>query len=162
MAREVVLTSVAASEALALKVATLLPARALVGLCGSLGAGKTTFVRAVVRALVGEDVVSSPTFVLCHEYRRKDGGKIEHWDLYRLSAAPPELAEESEPLTLRLVEWLERAPELLAEADLIVRFEFLPRSECESPEHDTMRRVIFEGPALETWAVGIEPLLCAL
>lgn len=50
---------------------------------GPLGAGKTTFVHALVQNLFGEQgPVASPTFALHHQYRQ---GKqvIDHWDLYR-------------------------------------------------------------------------------
>ena len=80
---------------------------------GPLGAGKTTFVRAVVRALHGsDDAVSSPTFVFRQRY---DGTPpIEHVDLYRIedpAAELPELALDDAfgPDRIALVEWPERA-----------------------------------------------------
>ena len=56
-------------------------------LAGSLGAGKTAFVRGLAEGLgISPDDVSSPTFTLVHEYR---GGRLTlyHVDLYRLDRA---------------------------------------------------------------------------
>lgn len=86
-------------------------------LSGPLGAGKTTFVRAVVCALHGSgDAVSSPTFVFRQRY---DGvPPVEHVDLYRIedpAAELPDLALDDAfaPDRITLVEWPERAPEAL-------------------------------------------------
>ena len=79
---------------------------------GPLGAGKTTFVRAVVRTLHGsDDAVSSPTFVFRQRY---DGTPpIEHVDLYRIEdpAELPDLALDDAfaPDRIALIEWPERA-----------------------------------------------------
>ncbi|MDQ6942539.1 MAG: tRNA (adenosine(37)-N6)-threonylcarbamoyltransferase complex ATPase subunit type 1 TsaE [Candidatus Eremiobacteraeota bacterium] len=94
----------------------------MVALRGQLGAGKTTFVRAVVRALHGsDDAVSSPTFVFRQRY---DGTPpIEHVDLYRIedpAVELPDLALDDAfaPDRVALVEWPERAAGRLP-ADLI-------------------------------------------
>src|ERR1700759_229449 len=68
---------------------TLLPGD-VVALSGELGAGKTTFVRAAVRARHGEDQTSSPTFTFWHRYHGDP--PIDHLDLYRLDD-PAELRE---------------------------------------------------------------------
>ncbi|WP_395094803.1 tRNA (adenosine(37)-N6)-threonylcarbamoyltransferase complex ATPase subunit type 1 TsaE [Armatimonas sp.] len=87
----------------------------LVCLSGDLGAGKTTFTRALVAALGSPALVSSPTFTLVHEY---DGGRVPiiHMDAYRLgSGAEWEAAGLAEYLAGRsvvLIEW----PEQIAEA----------------------------------------------
>jgi tRNA threonylcarbamoyl adenosine modification protein YjeE len=84
----------------------------VVALRGPLGAGKTTLVRALVRALHGSDeTVSSPTFVFRQRYPGQP--PIEHLDLYRLTDAAelPDLALEEAftPDALVLIEWPERA-----------------------------------------------------
>ncbi|MBV9408058.1 MAG: tRNA (adenosine(37)-N6)-threonylcarbamoyltransferase complex ATPase subunit type 1 TsaE [Candidatus Eremiobacteraeota bacterium] len=91
----------------------------VVALAGPLGAGKTTFVRAVVAALHGSDAgVSSPTFVFRQRYdppAGNDAPPVEHVDLYRIedpAAELPDLAldEAFAPDRIALVEWPERAP----------------------------------------------------
>lgn len=51
---------------------------------GEMGVGKTTFSKVLVAALGSNDKVSSPTFSIVNEYHTKDGGKIFHFDFYRL------------------------------------------------------------------------------
>ena len=51
---------------------------------GSMGAGKTTFIKALCAQLGVEDEVSSPTFSLVNEYRTAGGDKVYHFDFYRI------------------------------------------------------------------------------
>ena len=95
---------------LASRVAEALSGGLTVGLIGDLGAGKTTFVRELASVMGSADDVSSPTFVLAHEYQTDRGLILEHWDLYRLQGAPGELGEPPAENVVRLVEWIDRAP----------------------------------------------------
>ena len=54
---------------------------------GSLGAGKTTLVRSILRKLGVAEPVSSPTFTYLQIYENDKGQKFYHFDLYRLSSA---------------------------------------------------------------------------
>lgn len=55
---------------------------------GKMGAGKTTFIKAVCEALGVEDVVTSPTFAIVNEYRSATTAElIYHFDFYRLRSA---------------------------------------------------------------------------
>ena len=51
---------------------------------GKMGAGKTTFIKAICEALGVEDVVTSPTFAIVNEYADGEGLPIYHFDFYRI------------------------------------------------------------------------------
>lgn len=51
---------------------------------GSMGAGKTTIIKAICEALGAVDIVSSPTFTLVNEYRTSGGEALYHIDFYRI------------------------------------------------------------------------------
>ena len=96
---------------LGIRLGSLLRPGDLVCLSGDLGAGKTTLVQGLAQGWGSLDAVSSPTFVLCNDYRRPDGRILYHLDAYRLANAC-----EAEDLDLDLmlengalvVEWAER------------------------------------------------------
>jgi N-acetylmuramate 1-kinase len=92
----------------------------VVALSGELGAGKTTFARALIGALLPGDApeVPSPTFSLQQSYVTPRM-TIAHFDFYRLSGAEEarELGfEEAAQEGAVVVEWPERAPGLLPES----------------------------------------------
>lgn len=94
-----------------------------VALRGDLGAGKTTFVRALADAC-GADIreVSSPTYALVHIYR-STRGPLVHADLYRLQDAAEVADLELRELAqagLLLVEWPEHAAGRLGEPDVTI------------------------------------------
>ncbi|MCH3994481.1 MAG: tRNA (adenosine(37)-N6)-threonylcarbamoyltransferase complex ATPase subunit type 1 TsaE [Prevotella sp.] len=51
---------------------------------GKMGAGKTTFIKAICEELGVEDVITSPTFAIVNEYTTKTGEPIYHFDFYRI------------------------------------------------------------------------------
>ncbi len=116
----------------AARLARLLRPGDLVFLEGDLGSGKTTLARALVRARAGADIeVPSPTFTLVQRYELPDLVLV-HADLYRLTA-PEEVVElgleEALETAAVLVEWPERAAELLPPPALVLRLRFDPRVE---------------------------------
>lgn len=116
MSRHVV-HSVAEMEALGASMGRTMAPGTVLGLSGDLGAGKTAFVRGLVRGVGSEARVHSPTFALLNEYR---GGRcvVHHLDLYRLSGAADVRAAGLEeylvhPQGIVAVEWIERWDEPL-------------------------------------------------
>lgn len=112
--------------ALAGRMAQVLAPGVLIFLRGPLGAGKTTFVRGLLRGLGYRGSVKSPTYTLVEPYEF-EGLPVFHFDLYRLQD-PAEL----EALGIRdyldgsgacLVEWPERGAGLLPAPDLEVVIE---------------------------------------
>lgn len=124
MSREFHLPDPAATEALAAKLATSQPERAVVYLEGELGAGKSTLARAWLRALGVTGAIKSPTYTLVERYP-VPGGEAAHLDLYRLAAAGEldflGLDELAADATLWLVEWPERGVGGLPPPDLRLR-----------------------------------------
>ena len=51
---------------------------------GAMGAGKTTFIKAVCRAIGVQDVITSPTFAIVNEYEAAGGIPVFHFDFYRI------------------------------------------------------------------------------
>ena len=51
---------------------------------GKMGAGKTTFIKAVCEELGVEDVINSPTFAIVNEYVDGKGAPVYHFDFYRI------------------------------------------------------------------------------
>ena len=101
---------------------------------GNLGAGKTTLAKGIVNGLgaAAADEVSSPTFMLIHEYGE---GRVYHVDLYRLDD-PREVAtlgldEIFERDALVLIEWGERFPRLLPAERTEIRIRPLADEERE-------------------------------
>lgn len=109
---EIALADEAATTALAAAVARALLPGDLMTLAGDLGAGKTTFARALIRIRAGDPELEapSPTFTLLQSYDLPRG-VIVHADLYRLSG-PDELDElgwdEAGVDAIVLVEWPDR------------------------------------------------------
>lgn len=124
-----VLPDDAATTALGAELAAALLPGDLVVLAGDLGAGKTALARAIIRALSGDDTmdVPSPTFALVQPYDTPRG-PVLHADLYRLGdpREVDELGLLDNPDAIVLVEWAERAPEILEAATLTIALDIPP------------------------------------
>ncbi|SCY07825.1 tRNA (adenosine(37)-N6)-threonylcarbamoyltransferase complex ATPase subunit type 1 TsaE [Flavobacterium caeni] len=97
---------------------------------GAMGAGKTTFINALVKSMGVNDTTGSPTFSLVNEYRTADNQIVYHFDVYRLKS-------ESEAYDMGmdeylysdhwcLIEWAEKIPNLLPEVHSTIDIEALP------------------------------------
>lgn len=105
------LPDLAATEALASRLARRLAPGDAVLLEGALGAGKSAFARALIRAAAGDPAleVPSPTFTLVQSYETARG-RIHHFDLWRL-AGPGDLRElgwDQALADIVVVEWPDR------------------------------------------------------
>lgn len=67
------------------KVVEAIGNRKVVALYGQMGAGKTTLIKHICKALDVHDVVNSPSFSLVNEYQRPNGEPIYHFDFYRIN-----------------------------------------------------------------------------
>jgi tRNA threonylcarbamoyladenosine biosynthesis protein TsaE len=103
--------------------APLLRAGDAVALTGELGAGKTTFVQGVAKALGFDGVVASPTFTLVREYRTPTL-LLVHADVYRLDRVQDVIdlgfADMLDEPGVLLVEWGDAVEALLPEDHLVI------------------------------------------
>jgi len=83
---------------------------------GDMGAGKTTFINALLKAMKSEDIATSPTFSIVNEYNLP-GDKIYHFDFYRIESIEEAYNFGIEDyLTSKhwlFMEWSERIEELI-------------------------------------------------
>lgn len=117
---EIVIASTDALDEAADKFISLLdPERTVIAFHGEMGAGKTTFINALVRRLgVEQDATGSPTFALVNEYRSDTTAElIYHFDLYRIEnleeAFDMGLEDYLESGCLCLIEWPEKVESML-------------------------------------------------
>ena len=138
------ISDLSATDRLGRLLAENLPDGSVAALVGTLGAGKTKLVQAIAKYTgYDEETVSSPTFVLLHEYT---GGTrpIYHFDAYRLETAeefrrlsPDDYFEDS---GLTLIEWADKFPQILPAHHLEIRIELFG---------ETQRRVHLIGHGIE-------------
>ena len=121
------LPNLRAAQTLAQRLADMAWAGKIVYLQGNLGAGKTTFVQALLCALGYEGRVKSPTYTLLETYVLSEL-TVYHFDLYRI--ADP---EELEWLDMRacftenalvIVEWPEKGQGFLPKPDVTLQFSY--------------------------------------
>lgn len=108
----------------------------VIALKGSLGAGKTAFARAFLRALGEEGEVPSPTFTLVQTYEPKGArAPVHHFDFYRLKKADEAYELDIEDAfsdAISLLEWPERIETLLPADYLEVAIEVPAESDGET------------------------------
>ena len=126
--RSLQLADDAASTEFGAQLARHLPADSagwLVLLQGELGTGKSTIARALLRGLGQTGPVPSPTYTLIEPYELP-AGVVYHVDLYRIGSASELefLGWEDLDDGLRLVEWPERVPSLMQQADVCLRLAY--------------------------------------
>ncbi len=145
MRKEFELIDEAASRSFARELAKYIQRGDVIALSGPLGAGKTFFTREFCAALGVQEIVSSPSYVLMHEY----GDDVVHLDLYRLDSE-----EEVWELGLHeifgrktlLIEWPSLAESILPRNTIHLNFEY----------RDQHRKVTLEGnqPWIESVSIA--------
>ena len=96
---------------------------------GEMGAGKTTFIKHLCKALGVTEATSSPTFSLVNEYQTIDNQIVYHFDFYRLK-------QETEALDMGaddyfysgnwcFIEWAEQIPNLIPEEHSVITIQVL-------------------------------------
>lgn len=104
------------------------PRASVIELVGDVGAGKTTFVKGLAKALGVSEPVSSPSFTISKTYALPDGGNLVHYDFYRLNEPGlmmEDLAENiAEPRNVVVVEWGESVAEVLPQERLKVTISY--------------------------------------
>ncbi|MFC0408375.1 tRNA (adenosine(37)-N6)-threonylcarbamoyltransferase complex ATPase subunit type 1 TsaE [Roseomonas elaeocarpi] len=143
----IALPDLAATERLAARLAALARAGDAILLSGPLGAGKSAFARAFLRAAAADPAleVPSPTFTLVQGYEMPAGAPFpaaHHFDLYRLGS-PDEVEElgwDEAREGVVIVEWPERLGPMAPAAALRLRL-----SPAESPGDEEARVALLEG-----------------
>lgn len=137
-------------QAMARDLGALLEKGDCLALRGDLGAGKSTFARALITALTGAVDIPSPTFTLAQYYKTAKG-PLTHFDLYRLKAAEEvfELGWEEALQGIVLVEWPERIGSVLPHEALAITLDF--------PQHQGARQIALKGN--QEWARRLASLM---
>jgi tRNA threonylcarbamoyladenosine biosynthesis protein TsaE len=127
-------------DTMAAAVSLAITKQPIVAFYGAMGAGKTTCIAAICRHLGSADVVSSPTYGIINEYATDAGRRIYHMDWYRLAGEEEAIAAGVEEALVSgdicLIEWPERAPDLLPEDTLTLSLEVLDHG------HRQLKRVV--------------------
>lgn len=96
---------------------------------GDMGVGKTTFIKALSKALGVKEATSSPTFSLVNEYEAENGKLVYHFDVYRLK-------NEAEAYDMGIdeylysgewcfIEWAEKIPSLIPQQHSVINIKLL-------------------------------------
>jgi tRNA threonylcarbamoyladenosine biosynthesis protein TsaE len=108
---------------------------------GDLGAGKTSFITALCKALHVSETVTSPTYSIIQEYATIDNKTIFHIDLYRIKSKEEAMDAGVEDCLLSneicMVEWPEKAPDIFPGNTIYSDIEILS---------DTKRKMIIKFP----------------
>lgn len=89
---------------------------------GAMGAGKTTFIKALCEELGVEETVASPTFAIINEYKDRQGESVYHFDFYRINKLEEAFDFGYEDYfysgSLCFIEWPELVEEVLPEGTM--------------------------------------------
>ncbi len=121
------ITSIKGLEKAAEKLVETFSEQRVFAFYGKMGAGKTTFIQAICRALGSSDNVTSPTFALINEYKTPEQNSIFHFDFYRIKNLEEAFDLGYEDYLYSglycLIEWPEMIEPLLPEKMVEVKIE---------------------------------------
>ena len=144
--KEILIPTLSDLDAAAQEFLSLMGDEAVYTFEGEMGAGKTTFINALCRALgVEDDPTGSPTFSIINEYRSDTTAElIYHFDLYRIESLEQAfdigVEDYLDSGALCLIEWPDRIDDILPDDTVRVKIEVSPNGE---------RRLIIDGLAEE-------------
>ncbi|WP_438313253.1 tRNA (adenosine(37)-N6)-threonylcarbamoyltransferase complex ATPase subunit type 1 TsaE [Sporosarcina sp. FA9] len=123
MVKKFEIFSLAETQAIATKLATLLTPPDVITLEGNLGAGKTTFTQALAKGLGVKRIVSSPTYTIVKQYN--GNYPLNHLDVYRLADSEEDLGwdELFYGDAISVIEWAHLIKDELPEERLEIRIE---------------------------------------
>lgn len=102
---------------------------------GEMGAGKTTLIKALCKALKVKDSISSPTFSLANEYETTNGEPVYHFDFYRLKSEEEALDFGVEDYLYSgnycFLEWPEKIQNLIPEEHTTIEIRVLENGNRE-------------------------------
>ena len=129
MKKKILIRSVENIDGAAVEILKRKPASPVIALFGEMGAGKTTFTKALCKVLGVVDGVNSPTFNLINEYRTDKGEVVYHFDFYRINkleeAFDIGFEEFIESGNLCIIEWPEKIEQILPSDTLRVKISVL-------------------------------------
>jgi tRNA threonylcarbamoyladenosine biosynthesis protein TsaE len=129
--------SVAETKAAGARLAEKIQAGDVIALVGDLGAGKTQFVKGLAKGLGSEEMVTSPTFTLVHEYQGKRV-PIYHFDFYRIESLAALRAIGFDEIVfgdgVSVIEWADRFADAIPPRARWIKFEIVS---------DDQRRILF-------------------
>lgn len=100
---------------------------------GEMGAGKTTFIKALAEQFQIQDQISSPTFGIVNEYQNDSGKEFYHFDFYRLDdpteALDIGIEEYFYSQNYCWLEWAEKVADFLPDQYFLIKLEILSDSE---------------------------------
>lgn len=128
--KEVVCQDIGNLRAIGEEILQAFPDERIFAFYGSMGAGKTTLIKALCSILGVPDMVNSPTFALIHEYRSVSGIPVFHFDFYRISSIREVFDFGYEEYfyggAYCMLEWPEKVKELLPDHFVYIRIEEIP------------------------------------
>ena len=129
MSKRIIINGIEDIDRAAKEFLQMRPPLPVIALYGEMGAGKTTFTKALCRALNVIEGVNSPTFTLINEYKTEEGELIFHFDFYRINKLEEAFDIGFEEFVdsghLCIIEWPEKIEQILPPDTLRVKISVL-------------------------------------